>query len=57
MDGFVVFAAVEVAAEDMRTFEEDALDKSDGEESEGVVSVSKELLDISDKLADFDEAS
>ena len=56
MDGFAVFAVPEVTAEGMIAFEENALDKSDGEESDGVVSVSKELLDISDKLAGFELA-
>ena len=56
MDGVAVFAALEVTAENVIAFEEDALDKSDGEESEGEVSVSEEVLDISDKLAEFEKA-
>lgn len=56
MNEFAVIAAPEVAAEDMIAFEKNALDRVDGEESDEVVSVSKELLDISDKLAEFELA-
>ena len=56
MDGFAVFAAPEVAAENMIAFEGNTFDKFDGEEIDGVVSVSKELLDISDKLAECELA-
>ncbi len=56
VDGAAVFAALEVTAENVTAFEEDALNKLDGEESEGTVSVSGEVLDISDKLAEFEIA-
>ena len=56
VDGVGVFAALEVTAEKVIAFEEDALDKFDGEKSDGAIPVSKEMMDISDKLAEFETA-
>lgn len=56
VDGVAVFAALEVTAEEVIAFEEDALDKLNGEKSDGAVSVSKEMLDMSEKLAEFETA-
>ena len=56
VDGVAVFAALEVTTEDIIAFEEDACDEPNGEKSDGAVSVSKEMLDISDKLAEVETA-
>ncbi len=56
VDGVAVFAALEVTAEEVVAFEEDAPDKLNGEKSVGAVSVSKEMLEISDKFAEFETA-
>ena len=56
VDGIAVFAALEMTAEEVIAFEEDALNKLNGEKSDGAFSVSKEMLDISDKLAEFETA-
>ena len=56
VDGVGVLAALEVTAEKVIAFEVDALDKLDGEKSGGAIPVSKEMINIGDKLADFETA-
>ena len=56
VDGVAVFAALEVTAEDVIAFGEDALDELDENDSDWAVSVFKERLWVSDLLAEFDTA-
>ena len=56
VDGAEVFATLEVTTEEVIAFGEDALDKVDEGKSNGAVSVSEEMLDISVKLAKLEAA-